>query len=73
MSAVMEALVRLEKAVAAVEQGMGRVEDSTRGYQRDMFGGPSVPLEDSANNVKAAVAQKLDQTIAKVESLLEDA
>lgn len=76
MSALRESLFKLEQVVGRLESSMNGLEKSMRGKQRDMFGAPVSRNGNGAKSGKvydgALVAKKLDKTIKRVESLLQD-
>lgn len=63
MSAIRQALAKLDSAVGKLEGSANGLETSLEARQQDMFGGSISP---------AAVAQKLDSAIEKVESVLKE-
>ncbi len=76
MSAIRQALAKLEGAVGKLEGSVVKLESNMAGQQRDMFG---APLKKSGANGNghgiqgALFAQRLDQAIEKVEDMLKEA
>lgn len=70
MSAIRQALAKLDGAVGKLEGSMGGLEQALAGQQRDMFGNTS---NENAPIDAAVVAQRLDTAIEKVEGLLKTA
>lgn len=68
MSALYQALNRLESSIHKLEVSVQGVETALAGQQRDMFGAPV--NENDSQIDKQAVTQKLDNAISKVESIL---
>lgn len=64
MSAIRQALAKLDSAVGKLEGASNGLETSIEARQQDMFGGVTV--------TPAAVAQKLDSAIQKVETVLKE-
>lgn len=64
MSAIRQALAKLDNAVGKLEGSTNGFESSLEARQQDMFGGPNVN--------PAFVAQKLDSAIEKVEAVLKE-
>lgn len=76
MSAIRQALAKLEGAVGKLEGSVVKLETSMAGQQRDMFGAP-VKKNGNANGNGHAIqgalfAKRLDQAIEKVEDLLRE-
>ena len=68
MSAVEQALLKLNQVVGKLETSASAMESAMSGQQRDMFGGPS-----ASNGVNpAVVAQKLDSAIETIETVLNE-
>ncbi len=71
MSAIRQALAKLDNAVGKLEGSINSYDQSVEGRQTDMFGGAAISNENA--NVNAAfVAQKLDSAIQKVEHILKE-
>jgi len=76
VSVLEQALRKLDQAVAKAEKAAGHVETSLAGQQRDMFGHPTgaAAANSSESYIDGAVvADKLNSTIKKMETLLEEA
>ena len=72
MSAILDALVKLEESIGNLEGSVSHVESSLSGQQRDMFGAPTPPPAN-ANGIDAnAVAEKLDSIIEHAETVLKE-
>ncbi len=76
MSAIRQALSKLEGAVGRLEGKVVKYESSLTGVQRDMFG---VPIAKKAGGGSpnsdlqdALFAKRLDQAIEKVEDILKE-
>ena len=69
VSAVEQALLKLNQKVGQLESAMTSLESGMTGSQRDMFG--SVPQNGQAVN-PAVVAQKLDSAIETIENVLNE-
>jgi len=71
VSALRQALIRLNRAVGTLEISTHHLEKSLNGEQRDMFSAPVL-----AGNLKAVdteiVAKKLDKAIARIEKVLKE-
>ena len=73
MSALRQALDKLDNAVGKLEGSINSYDQSVEGRQTDMFGGAAISNGNANANVNAAfVAQKLDSAIEKVEHLLKE-
>ncbi len=75
MSAVRQAIARLNHALDNLEGSVGHIEQALTGKQRDMFSAPAQKPERVANsNVINAdlVAQKLDDAIGRIEQALKE-
>ncbi len=76
MSAIKHALARLDDAVGKLDGATHGFEQIMAGQQRDMFGAPSNEnAGDDANGHTidgAVIAQRLDQAIEKVETILKE-
>lgn len=75
MSAIKHALNKLDSSIRRLEASMNGLEESMAGQQRDMFGQPASNQNKSKKNGKAngaVIAQRLDQAIQRVESILKD-
>ena len=72
MSAILDALVKLEQSIGNLEGAAAHVEDSLSGQQRDMFGGASKPPANTNSVDKAAVVKKLDTIIEHAETVLKE-
>jgi len=64
VSAVKQALVKLNDVVGNLESSLDNLEANRTGEQRDMFGGPAVNVN--------VVAQKLDNAIEGLEGVLQE-
>ncbi len=68
MSAVEQALLKLNQVVGKLETSASTVEITMQGQQRDMFGSTS-----SSNGMNPKiVAQKLDSAIETIETVLNE-
>lgn len=76
MSAVKQALSKLNRAIGQLERSMDAHESTLKGKQRDMFAAPVPPLTSpiaNNNNIDAdLVAERLDGAIARIESVLKE-
>ncbi len=70
MSAVEQALLKLNQVVGKLETSVSTVEVTLKGQQRDMFGTPT--NKTGANVNPEIVAQKLDSAIETLESVLRE-
>lgn len=70
MSAVEQALLKLNQVVGKLETSVSTVEVTLKGQQRDMFGAPTNGA--SANVNPEIVAQKLDTAIETLETVLSE-
>ncbi len=71
MSAILDALAKLEQSIGKLEGAAVHVETALAGEQRDMFGG--APAAANGNGVDvAAVAEKLDTIIEQAETVLKE-
>ena len=66
MSAIRQALAKLDSAVGKLEGSTNTLETSIEARQQDMFGSANGSVSP------AIVAQKLDSAIQKVESVLKE-
>ncbi|MCF8495130.1 MAG: hypothetical protein K9G62_00515 [Alphaproteobacteria bacterium] len=62
MSAIRQALGRLDEAITRLDRNVRGLEGNLAGQQRDMFAAP----------LPSAAARKLDRAIAQVEAILEE-
>lgn len=69
MSALYQALSRLDFAVDKLENSLSGLENSLTGQQRDMFGQPA-SNQNKGKIDRREVARRLDKAIGKVETLL---
>jgi len=75
MSAIVNAMSQLEKAVASLESSTHGIEGKLAGHQPDMFSAPPVNQNGNSNGKDVdvgAVAQRLDKAIANIESVLSE-
>lgn len=77
MSAIRQAVSKLESAVGRLEGKVTNYESSLAGVQRDMFGAPLAKkngAQQSQNSglQDALFAKRLDQAIEKVEDILKE-
>ncbi len=80
MSAIRQALAKLEGAVGKLEGNVVKYESALTGQQRDMFGAPIAAKKNGNANGNghnadlqgALFAKRLDQAIEKVEDILRD-
>ena len=73
MSAILDALVKLEQSIGSLEGAAAHVESTLAGEQRDMFGGGKSAAAANANGLDAnIVAEKLDNAIAQMETVLQE-
>lgn len=72
MSAILDALVKLEESIGKLEGAATHVEASLAGQQRDMFGAPAQKAANGNGIDKAAVAQKLNNIIEHAETVLKE-
>lgn len=73
MSAIKQALIRLNGSLQNLENSIANAENTPQGGQRDMFGAHN-PAPSNQNDVNVAlVAQRLDIAIEKVEEILSEA
>ncbi|MEZ5813419.1 MAG: hypothetical protein R3E13_01625 [Alphaproteobacteria bacterium] len=71
MSAILEALTKLEQSIGNLENAAGHVEATLSGQQRDMF--TAAPQAVPAANLNVAlVAEKLDTIIEQAETVLKE-
>lgn len=74
MSAIQQALHRLDASLQRLEGTVSTVETNMQGQQRDMFGGPPAPPSNENRQIDVSVvAQRLDIAIEKVEEILSEA
>jgi len=78
MSALQQALEKLNGSLDNLESSVGSLEVTLAGEQRDMFGVPTPSNENDTNTNGAAidaalVAQRLDIAIERVEQVLSEA
>ena len=76
MSAIQQALIKLDTAVAKAENAARNMDITLQGKQRDMFASPALapsPNHEESYIDGAVVADKLNSTIQKMEKLLESA
>ncbi|MCB1531313.1 MAG: hypothetical protein KDJ35_00430 [Alphaproteobacteria bacterium] len=66
MSAIRQALIKLDSAVGRLESSTNGLEASVEARQQDMFNGANGGVNP------AIVAQKLDSAIQKVEQVLKE-
>ena len=72
MSVILDALVKLEKAVGALEGAASHVESALSSAQPDMFTQGRAPGQGDGGIDPAVVAQKLDHAIERVEGVLSE-
>jgi len=72
VSAIKQALSRLDSSLGKLEYSMEGMEHLLAGEQRDMFSVSEVGNENLIGVQSAVVAQRLDQAIEKVEALLSE-
>ncbi len=72
MSAIKQALSRLDGSLGKLEYSMEGIEHVLAGEQRDMFSVPGVSNENLVGAQSTVVAQRLDKAIEKVEALLSE-
>lgn len=72
MSAILDALVKLEESIGKLEGAAGHVETALAGQQRDMFGGNPAPAANGNGIDAGMVAEKLDSAIAQMETVLQE-
>ena len=70
MSAIQQAIAKLNTAIDNLDGSVASVEANMTGQQRDMFGAPIKPAKPVAN--ANAVAQKLDRIIEQAETVLKE-
>ena len=78
MSAIKQALEKLNTSLNDLETSVGSLERNLTGEQRDMFGHPPAVNENTGETNGAAidaalVAQRLDIAIERVEQVLSEA
>ena len=71
MSAIIDALAKLEDSIGRLEGAAAHLEVSLSGRQRDMFGGGPAPAAGNAVDA-GLVAAKLDTIIEQAETLLRE-
>ncbi len=76
MSAIRQAVLKLESAVGRLEGKVTKYESSLTGVQRDMFGAPVAKKkggqEQDSGLQNALFAKRLDQAIETVEDILKE-
>lgn len=72
MSAVKQAMSKLDYVVAKLEGSVEGLEQTLAGQQRDMFSAPSASNGNGQHPQGAVMAQRLDNAIEKVEQLLKE-
>lgn len=73
MSALMQALSKLDHMVGKLEGATDTLEHTLEGQQRDMFAANQAAAANGNGHVQPAViAERLDNAIEKVEGLLEE-
>ncbi len=76
MSAIKQALSKLDMSVSKLEGAIGGVEQKIAGAQQDMFAAQNAVMASSANSNDAAKTQaltnRLDSAIGKVEQILTE-
>lgn len=75
MSAILDALVKLEQSIGNLEGAAAYIETNLAGQQRDMFSSPAPPPANGngAENIDMnLVAEKLDSAIENVEKVLQE-
>lgn len=73
MSAILDALVKLEQSIGTLEGAAAQVETALAGQQRDMFGGAAPSPANANGSVDLnLVADKLDSAIENVEKVLQE-
>ena len=73
MSALKQALEKLNGSLNNLETSVNGLEGNLTGAQRDMFGHPAASNENSTAIDTALVAQRLDIAIERVEQVLSEA
>ena len=74
MSAIRQALEKLNGSLQNLESSVTGLENNLAGEQRDMFGHPPASNENTNGAIDAAlVAQRLDIAIERVEQVLSEA
>lgn len=76
MSALQQALEKLNGSLNNLESSVTGLEHNLAGQQRDMFGHPAPSNENETNGATidaAAVAKSLDIAIERVEQVLSEA
>jgi hypothetical protein len=76
VSAIKQALAKLERSVGKLESSAIQIESTLVGQQRDMFGAPI--KKNGANGNGQAIqgalfAKRLDQAIESIEDILKEA
>ncbi|MGB4056587.1 MAG: hypothetical protein WBK77_00710 [Alphaproteobacteria bacterium] len=72
MSAIGQALAKLERAIGKLEGAAVGVESALAGQQRDMFGSPIKKNGAGAGMQGALFAKRLDHAIEKIDTLLKE-
>lgn len=72
MSTILDALVKLEESIGKLEGAAVHVESALAGEQRDMFGGSPTPAANGNGIDVGVVAEKLDNAIAQMETVLQE-
>ena len=72
MSAILDALVKLEQSIGKLEGAAVHIETALSGEQRDMFGGGKPPAANGNGIDAGLVAEKLDSAIAQMETVLQE-
>lgn len=73
MSALKQALNKLNGSLNNLESSVAGLENNLAGSQRDMFGHPPASNENNTAIDAALVAQRLDIAIERVEQVLSEA
>ena len=72
LSVIKQALAKLDTAVGKLDGATHGLEKNGVGQQSDMFNAPSNENENEHTIDGAVIAQRLDQAIEKVETILKD-
>lgn len=74
MSAIQQAISKLNRAIGNLEGSVHHVEASMKGQQRDMFAAPAPakPVANSNSLDPELVASRLDNAINAIEKVLKE-
>ena len=72
MSAILNALAKLEQSIGSLEGSVAHIESGLAGQQRDMFGGAPASAANGNGLDSEMIAEKLDSAITQVETVLKE-